>query len=220
MTTRSYQQYCGTAKALDVLGDRWTLLIIRDLLLGPMRYNDLHQSLAGIGTDVLANRLKRLQAAGAINKRTLQPPAASTVYELTEHGQLLQPAIAALGQFGGALLDHPLETTDRFDVGWALLSATKDYRGCPPTSEGTYQLNAADRSWHITLTTDHATAYRGPATNPRLTIDADEPFHLGGLLAGALEPDDAIAAETIRLTGPRRDLTRLITSLPLRPNTR
>ena len=100
MTSRSYDQFCGVARALDLVGERWALLVVRDLLLGPKRFTDLRRGLPGIGTNVLAARLKELERAGVIARRALPPPAASVVYELTEYGRALEVPLLALGRWG------------------------------------------------------------------------------------------------------------------------
>ena len=100
MTSRSYDQFCGIARALDLVGERWALLIVRDLILGPKRFTDLRRGLAGIGTNVLAARLKELERGGVVGLRTLPPPAASTVYELTEYGRELEGPLLAVGRWG------------------------------------------------------------------------------------------------------------------------
>src|SRR3954454_18447713 len=97
---RSYGQYCGVAHALELIGERWGLLIVRDLILGPKRFTDLRRGLPGIGTNVLAARLKELERDGVVARRTLPPPAASTVYELTEYGRALEGPLLALGRWG------------------------------------------------------------------------------------------------------------------------
>src|ERR671933_1792279 len=97
MTARSYEQFCGIARALD-------LLVVRDLLLGPKRFTDLRHGLPGIGSNVLAARLKELERAGVVQRRTLPPPAASTVYELTEYGRELEEPLLALGRWGARSL--------------------------------------------------------------------------------------------------------------------
>jgi DNA-binding HxlR family transcriptional regulator len=104
---RSYDQYCAMARALDVIGDRWTLLLVRDLLVGPKRYGDLLEGLPGIGTNLLAARLRELEAAGIVERRVLPPPAGSAVYELTEAGQALEPVAFALGRWGTRFLGSP-----------------------------------------------------------------------------------------------------------------
>ena len=102
---RSYGHYCGVAKALDVVGDRWTLLIVRELLLlGPARYTDLRNGLPGIATNLLVVRLRELEAAGLVTREEVAPPAPATLFRLTERGEALEPAIAALGVWAGPLM--------------------------------------------------------------------------------------------------------------------
>lgn len=104
MSRRSYDQYCAVARALDAVGERWSLLIVRELLGGPRRYTDLHADLPGVSTDILAARLKQLEADGLVLRRKLERPANAVVYELTEQGLTLHQVIAALGEWGTALL--------------------------------------------------------------------------------------------------------------------
>lgn len=103
MTARSYGQYCPVAMTLELVGERWTLLVVRELLLGPMRFTDLHAALPGIPRNLLAQRLRDLEEHGLVARRTLPPPAARTVYELTDTGRGLMPAVAELARWG---LDH------------------------------------------------------------------------------------------------------------------
>ena len=97
---KEYEQYCPMALGLERIGERWTLLIVRDLMFGPMRYSDLKAGIPGIATNMLANRLSEMQDAGIIAKRELPPPAASTVYELTDSGRALAPVLVELGRWG------------------------------------------------------------------------------------------------------------------------
>ena len=113
---RSYGQECPLACALDVLGERWTLLVARELMFGEKRYTDLLDGLPGIGPQVLAARLKHLQAAGLVQKSKLPPPAASTVYELTPTGRELRPVLHELARFGARLMGPP--PLDALDPGW------------------------------------------------------------------------------------------------------
>ena len=117
---RSYDQWCALAKALDVVGERWSLLVVRELLGGPKRYTDLREGIPGIATDVLAARLKDLEDDGVIARRTLPPPAASKVYELTPMGRGLEPAVLALARWGSQLLG-PKSTHDAFRPHWLAL---------------------------------------------------------------------------------------------------
>lgn len=109
MSQRRYGQFCPLAKALDVLGERWTLLIVRELLAGPKRYTDLRAGLAGMATDLLAARLRELLDAGVIDRREVPPPTPATVYELTERGRALQPVIRELSHWGRPLLLEPAD---------------------------------------------------------------------------------------------------------------
>jgi len=97
---RRYGQFCGVAFALDLVGERWSLLIVRDLVLGPRRFKDLLDGLPGIATNLLAQRLKEMEANDLVERVTLPPPAASTVYQLTAKGEALEPAIMTLGRWG------------------------------------------------------------------------------------------------------------------------
>jgi DNA-binding HxlR family transcriptional regulator len=107
---RTYNQYCGVARALDLVGERWALLVVRELALGGKRFTDLRDGLPGIGTNVLATRLRQLEADGVVAKLRLAPPAATTVYVLTDYGQRLVPAMLALGRWGAASMGQPSET--------------------------------------------------------------------------------------------------------------
>ena len=113
---KRYDQYCPIACSLSLVGERWTLLVVRELMHGPKRYTDLVDGLHGIGTNILAARLKELEAAGLVERRKLPPPAASTVYELTPTGQELRPVLHELARFGARLMGPP--PLDALDPGW------------------------------------------------------------------------------------------------------
>src|SRR3954453_11778667 len=114
MTTKTYGQMCSFARSLDVLGERWTILIIRELLLGPKRFKNLRDALTGIGSNRLSDRLKGLEEAGIIHRTVLAEPAAIPVYELTDEGERLRGPVVALGLWG---LDQPVD--ERIDPGTA-----------------------------------------------------------------------------------------------------
>lgn len=118
LVTRSYDQYCPVAHALDLVGERWSLLVVRELLEdGPLRYSDLHARLEGCGTNILAARLKTLEQGGVVRRRQLEPPAASWVYELTEYGEGLRAVLHVLAHWGARSLGPPTSTDD-LDPGW------------------------------------------------------------------------------------------------------
>ena len=115
---RSYGQYCSTAKALDVLGERWTLLIVRELLArGACRYTDLRAGLPGIATNLLADRLRELEPAGVVEREDAPPPVATTLFSLTARGRALEPVIAELGRWGVPLM-HDSSPDDQFRGQW------------------------------------------------------------------------------------------------------
>jgi len=116
VSKRSYEQYCPVAHALDLIGERWAMLIVKELMHGPKRYTDLVDGLHGIGTNILAARLKALEAAGLVERRKLPPPAASNVYELTPTGQGLRPVLHELARFGARLMGPP--PLEALDPGW------------------------------------------------------------------------------------------------------
>ncbi|MGA5566005.1 winged helix-turn-helix transcriptional regulator [Streptomyces platensis] len=117
MPRRSYDQYCAVARALDAVGDRWTLLIVRELLGGPRRYTDLHADLPGVSTDMLASRLKDMERDGLVTRRRLAPPGSAFVYELTARGRALLPALTALADWGAPALDER-RPTDALRAHW------------------------------------------------------------------------------------------------------
>jgi DNA-binding HxlR family transcriptional regulator len=114
---KRYEQYCPIAHALDLVGDRWTLLVLRELMHGPKRYTDLVDRLPGIGTNILASRLRDLEGNGIVTRRVLPPPAASKVYELTDYGRELRPAMRELALWGARSLGPPTDKDELFE-GW------------------------------------------------------------------------------------------------------
>ncbi len=136
---KRYDQYCPMAHALDLVGDRWTLLVIRELMHGPQRYTDLVDRLPGIGTNILAARLKDLEGHGIVARRTLPPPAASKVYELTEYGRQLQPAMRELAVWGARSLGPPVDQEQLFE-GW--LANALDIVVAPLAPAGRFEFRA------------------------------------------------------------------------------
>jgi DNA-binding HxlR family transcriptional regulator len=143
VTKRSYDQYCPVAEALDVVGDRWALLIVRDLLTGPLRYRDLQARLSGIPPNILATRLRELEAAGLVQRRELPPPAARTVYELTADGRGLEPVVRSLARWGMRRLAPPAPDTELLP-GVALRAGLLAYSR--PRA-----VRARHRSWRVVL---------------------------------------------------------------------
>jgi DNA-binding HxlR family transcriptional regulator len=141
---KRYDQYCPIAHSLGLVGERWTLLVIRELFAGPKRYTDLAAHLPGIGTNVLADRLKELETAGLVAKRKLLPPAASTVYELTEMGRELRPVLHELARFGARLMGPP--PPDALEEGWLLGALDLSLAPDAPTGTLAFRIGAEEAS--------------------------------------------------------------------------
>jgi DNA-binding HxlR family transcriptional regulator len=136
---RRYEQYCPMAHALDLVGDRWALLVIRELMHGPKRYTDLVEHLPGIGTNILAARLRDLEGNGVVTRRTLPPPAASKIYELTDYGRELRPAMRELALWGARSLGPPTGSDELFK-GW--LANAMDIVMAPLAPAGRFEFRA------------------------------------------------------------------------------
>ncbi|MFD0318135.1 winged helix-turn-helix transcriptional regulator [Streptomyces flavalbus] len=145
---RSYDQYCSTARALDAVGDRWTLLVVRELLAGPRRYTDLHADLPGVSTDVLASRLRDMERDGLATRRRLPPPGAAYVYELTPRGRQLLPVLQALGEWGQAELGER-RPTDAVRAHWFALPLLRALRRLRPEDEGLVEVRLEEGLFHL-----------------------------------------------------------------------
>src|SRR3954453_5018887 len=139
---RKYGQGCGTAYALDLVGDRWALLVVRELVLGPKRFSDLRAGLPGIGPNVLSQRLKELEQVGVLRRRVLPPPAASTVYELTEWGHELEDVLVRLGRWGARSPSMKLGPETRPE--WLLLGVRSIFDPAARATPTTYELIFGD----------------------------------------------------------------------------
>lgn len=171
---RSYDQYCSAARALDTVGDRWTLLIVRELLAGPRRYTDLHADLPGVSTDVLASRLKDMERDGLTTRRRLPPPGAAYVYELTARGRELLPVLQALGKWGEAELGER-RPTDAVRAHWFALPLLPLLHGLE--GEGLVEVRLDEGEFHLFVGADGGPVYgHGPAPgapDARLVLDVD-----------------------------------------------
>lgn len=193
---RSYDQYCSAARALDVVGDRWTLLIVRELLAGPRRYTDLHADLPGVSTDVLASRLKDMERDGLTTRRRLPPPGAAYVYELTGRGRELLPVLQALGRWGQAELGGR-RPTDAVRAHWFALPLLRALQG-----EGLVEVRLEEGDFHLYLGTEDGPVYGdGPAPaepDARLVLDTGTCMAVG---RGELSVREAVRAGRIEVTG-------------------
>jgi DNA-binding HxlR family transcriptional regulator/putative sterol carrier protein len=214
MSKRSYNQYCAVARALDIVGERWTLLVVRELLTGPKRFKDLLEGLPGIGTNLLTARLKDLEGYGVVHRVTLPPPAASKVYELTELGRSLEPIIAALGRWGLEFLGAPDQEVD-LRPAWAVVAlrcALKQeaVRGL----QETYEFQIDEEAFHLRVRDGKVEALQGPAVEPDLIVRGDTQAFLA-LAAGRVEPAEALDSGEIRIEGDQATWARCVEVLGL-----
>ncbi len=204
---RSYDQYCAVARGLDVIGDRWTLLLVRDLLLGPKRYKDLLAGLPGIGTNLLADRLHELEGAGLIERTVLPPPAGSTVYQLTEAGQALEPAVVALGRWGARFLGAPKKTDVM--VPRAYFVAMRGVFN-PDVAVGvteTYEVRIADLVFEVRIADGRLTTREGQASNPDVVMTLSVET-LNDLMFQLITPAGAVATGRVVVKGDGRAFER------------
>jgi DNA-binding HxlR family transcriptional regulator len=191
---KSYGQYCSVAKALDVVGDRWTLLIVRELITqGPCRYTDLRAGLPGIASNLLATRLRELEAAGLITRTAAPPPVATTLFELTDRGRQLKDVLDALGRWGVDFM-VTADGSDAFRSTWFTFAAENFLSDTDPAApEVTIGLDAGDAPVHIAVGGGRVELRRGAAPAPDLTLTG-EPRLIMGVLAGKLTLQDARSA--------------------------
>ncbi len=167
---KRYGQRCPVARALDVVGERWALLVVRELMVGPRRYRDLQQGLPGIGTNVLATRLRDLHDAGLVTRRHLPPPTAVTVYELTEAGRALGPTLAALRSWG-AQHAPPGQPDDAMRPAWVLVGAAA--RPTSVTPGKVCELRVDTESFRLTAEAGHLSLRGGPSDQPAVVVTLD-----------------------------------------------
>src|SRR4051812_34880442 len=161
---RRYDQYCPVAHALEIVGERWSLLVVRELLHGPLRYTDLAERLPGIGTNVLASRLRELETGGVVTRRTLPPPAASRVYELTEYGRGLRSVMRELARWGARSLGPPSADAELFP-GW--LANALDTLLAPTAPSGGFEFRIGDEVASIV----DGEAQAGPLEHPDVVVE-------------------------------------------------
>jgi DNA-binding HxlR family transcriptional regulator len=190
--SRRYHQYCPVARALDVVGERWTLLIVRELRLGPRRFTDLAAGIPGIGVSVLTTRLKQLERDGLVSKRTLPAPAASVVYELTDAAGGLVAVLGAMAHWGITLLGRPRDE-DHIQGRWLVLGLAVTAKPAPSLPDAVYELRIDDDILHIRAHDGQLHPFQGPASNPDVTIT---------ISATTLA---AIASGTLSVAGPGID---------------
>ena len=214
-TPRSYHQHCGIARALDILGERWTLLILRELLLGPRRYGDLASNLPGVGTNLLAARLRSLEEAGIVRRATLPPPANVPVYDLTARGEALRPILADLALWGYDLLPEVPAKDDATRASWAAMSmAAVLERSGDGDLRGVFAFAVGDEVFHVDLTDEGARVVQGVPATADVRVTAD-PMTFFALADRRITAARAVRDGVLTVDGDRRLLERLLAGFHL-----
>ncbi len=210
MASRSYNQFCALAYALDFVGDRWTLLVIRELLVGPRRFKDLLDGLPGISTNLLSERLKSLEQQGILSRRVLPPPAGSTVYELTSSGRALEKSMLELGKWGSQFLPTSLEGVALPSLG-AIALAIKAFFHPEQAQrvDETYELHLGNEVLQVQINEGEIQVQQGESLKPDVVFRTDMQSYLG-LFTGQIKPDEAISGGLIRIEGDPGALSRFL----------
>ena len=198
-TTRSYADGCGIARALDVVGERWALLVVRELLFGPARFADLRRALPGASSNMVADRLRELVGHGVIERRVLPPPAAVSVYQLTERGRELEPVLLALGEWGVA------EPRPAGPVSLSAASMLLYLRGSVDPGGRTYRVELDGRVWGVRGRAGTVVVEPGEPTAPAGAIRTD-PRTLNELLDDPAALPGVVGAGRAEVDGDIRPL--------------
>jgi DNA-binding HxlR family transcriptional regulator len=213
VTRRTYDDACAAAHALDLVGERWALLVVRELLLGPKRFTDLRAGLPHASPNVLAQRLRGLEEAGIVRRRRLPPPAASRIYELTDWGEELEPVIVRLGRWGARspsrAEDAPLGV-DSLILSFRTIFDTEAAEGL----EATYELRLGEDRFRAEVTGGSFEVERGGAERPDATIEADSTT-LAGLVYRGRPLAEALRSGDVKIEGDERAVERFLTLFPL-----
>lgn len=188
---RTYGQYCAIARALDLVGDRWTLLIVRELLLqGACRYTDLRNGLPRIATNLLADRLRELEQSGLVESRVAPPPVATTLFALTDRGRALQPVLRELVTWGADLMPAGPTAGDAFRSHWLAFPLRLYLHAAPDQPPVTIELRTGDDSITIAAASGELDVQSGRSTAPDLVLTGSPQLLLGSI-SGMLSLDDA-----------------------------
>jgi DNA-binding HxlR family transcriptional regulator/putative sterol carrier protein len=212
-TMRTYCDGCAAAHALDLIGERWALLVVRELLLGPKRFTDLRAGLPGVSPNVLAQRLRELEQAGVVRRSKLPPPAASRVYKLTEWGKELEPVIISLGRWGARSPSRPRDAALGVDSLVLSLRTMFD----PRAAEGlmaSYELRLGEDRFRAEVADGRFEIARGGAERPDAIVETD-PATLAALVYDGRPLAEALRSGHVKLEGDESVVERFLTLFPL-----
>ncbi|MCU1647266.1 MAG: HxlR family transcriptional regulator [Nocardia sp.] len=206
-TSRSYRDSCGVARALDIVGERWALLVVRELLLTPQRFSELRHALPNASSNLLADRLRELEHHGVIRRRKLGSTAGPQVYELTDRGRKLEPIVLALGDWGIDAPNPPEPTSlSATSVLIFLRGAARPGPAAPPI---VCRLDLGGSIWTVAVVSGEVQVYDGEPATADISLRTD-PKTLGGLLADPASLDAALADGSVALVGDRAALNRVL----------
>jgi len=211
---RSYGEACRFAYALDVVGERWALLVVRELLLGPKRFTDLRTGLPHASSNILSERLRDLEQSGVIQRRKLPPPAASTVYELTEWGRELEPVVTKLGAWGARSPVPP----DSQEIGPdSIVLALRSLFDTEAAGEmdATYELRLGEQRFRVKVANGELKLGRGGAEEPLAKIAFADAPTFAAVLAGQLPLDEALASGAAQIEGSKQAAKRFLRLFPM-----
>jgi DNA-binding HxlR family transcriptional regulator len=205
---RTYGDRCGVARALDLVGERWALLVVRELLLGPKRFTDLRTGLPHVSPDILAQRLRELEESGIVRRGKLPPPAGSRIYELTERGQKLEPIVLALGRFGSVAPFPPGEAEIGVD---AVVVALKSLFSASAADGlgASYELRLGEQHFSVRVGDGRLDVTRGSARAPDAIIESD-PGTLATVLWHGRKVEEARRAGDLAIEGDLRAVKRFL----------
>ncbi|MGW6688670.1 winged helix-turn-helix transcriptional regulator [Streptomyces sp. NPDC054961] len=201
MVTREYGQFCGLARALEMVGERWTMLIVRNLLTGPLRYTDLRNGLPAIPTNILSSRLKQLEEGGLATRRALPHPHRAVVYELTDYGRDLEPALIALGRWGARTMSQP-RPGEVITAESLAMSLRTTYR--PDAAEGAtigYEIRMGDFTLQLQITDGALAVGIGQHPAPDLVMERLTGHAIRDLMSGGRSADEVLADGSVRVEG-------------------
>jgi DNA-binding HxlR family transcriptional regulator len=207
-TRRTYGDGCAIAHGLDLVGERWALLVVRELLLGPKRFTDLMNGLPSASPNVISERLRELERAGVVRRDKLPPPAGSRVYELTEWGRGLEDIVMALGAWASRSPSPPRDAP----IGTDSIALALRARFDPQAAEGlraTYELRLGDDRFRVAVSEHELEVARGGADRPDATIDTD-PATFAAVLWDGRTLTDAKRAADMRIEGDQAAVERLV----------
>jgi DNA-binding HxlR family transcriptional regulator len=213
-TKRSYGEACRFAYALDVVGERWALLVVRELLLGPKRFTDLRTGLPHASSNILSERLRDLEHGGVIQRRKLPPPAASWVYELTEWGRELEPIVTKLGAWGARSPIPP----DSQEIGAdSIVLALRSLFDAELAGDfsAVYELRIGENRFRVDVADGGVELSRGAAEEPAVTIATADAGTFAAILAGQLRIDDAVATGAAEIEGSKQAAKRFLRLFPM-----